>query len=69
MAPTPESEDELAGTEQPFVEHLMELRDRLLKAIIAVGVAAGVLFLIPGRANSTISSPRHWWPTCPRARR
>ncbi|MBZ0225025.1 MAG: twin-arginine translocase subunit TatC [Comamonas sp.] len=48
MAPTPESEDELAGTEQPFVEHLMELRDRLLKAIIAVGVAAGVLFLYPG---------------------
>ncbi len=48
MAPTPESEDELAGTEQPFVEHLIELRDRLLKAIIAVGVAAGVLFLYPG---------------------
>jgi len=48
MAPTPESEDELAGTEQPFVEHLMELRDRLLKAIIAAGVAAGVLFLYPG---------------------
>jgi len=48
MAPTTESEDELAGTEQPFVEHLMELRDRLLKAIIAVGVAAGVLFLYPG---------------------
>jgi len=48
MAPTPESEDELAGTEQPFVEHLMELRDRLLKAILAVAVAAGVLFLYPG---------------------
>ena len=48
MASTPESEDELAGTEQPFVEHLMELRDRLLKAILAVGVAAGVLFLYPG---------------------
>lgn len=48
MAPTPESEDELAGTEQPFVEHLMELRDRLLKAVLAVGVAAAVLFLYPG---------------------
>ena len=48
MAPTPESEDELAGSEQPFVEHLVELRDRLLKAVLAVGLAAGVLFLYPG---------------------
>ena len=33
----PNQEDELAGTEQPFVAHLVELRDRLIKAIIAVG--------------------------------
>jgi len=66
MAPTPESEDELAGTEQPFVEHLMELRDRLLKAIIAALPRAGprgCVSFIPGQAYSTISSPRHWWPT------
>ena len=48
MAQTPNSEDELAGTEQPFVEHLMELRDRLIKAVLAIGVVAGVLFLYPG---------------------
>jgi sec-independent protein translocase protein TatC len=41
-------EDELAGTEQPFVAHLVELRDRLIKAMIAVGVVAGALFLYPG---------------------
>jgi sec-independent protein translocase protein TatC len=41
-------EDELAGTEQPFVQHLMELRDRLIKAMLAVGVAAAVLALFPG---------------------
>jgi len=29
------SQDELAGTEQPFVQHLMELRDRLVRALIA----------------------------------
>ncbi len=40
--------DELAGTEQPFVAHLMELRDRLLRAIIAVGVCFGALALYPG---------------------
>ena len=39
----PDPEDELAGTEQPFVAHLMELRDRLIKALIAVAVVAGVL--------------------------
>ncbi|AMO23808.1 twin-arginine translocase subunit TatC [Ramlibacter solisilvae] len=41
-------EDELAGTEQPFVAHLVELRDRLIKAMIAVGVVASVLFFWPG---------------------
>ncbi|MBA4343433.1 MAG: twin-arginine translocase subunit TatC [Methylibium sp.] len=41
-------EDELAGTEQPFVSHLIELRDRLVKAFIAVGIAFCVLALYPG---------------------
>ena len=27
--PQPDKEDELAGTEQPFVAHLVELRDRV----------------------------------------
>jgi len=43
-----EPEDELAGTEQPFVAHLIELRDRLIKAIIAVGIAAALLAVWPG---------------------
>lgn len=41
-------EDELAGNEQPFVTHLIELRDRLLRALAAVGAAALVLALYPG---------------------
>jgi sec-independent protein translocase protein TatC len=41
-------EDELAGTEQPFVAHLIELRDRLLRAVIAVAVVAVALALYPG---------------------
>ena len=41
-------EDELAGTEQPFVSHLVELRDRLIRAFIAVGIAFGVLCIWPG---------------------
>ena len=47
-SPNTDPEDELAGTEQPFVAHLMELRDRLIKSIIAVAVVAGGLALYPG---------------------
>ena len=43
-------EDELAGTEQPFVQHLIELRDRLIRACIAVGVAVALLAIYPGPA-------------------
>ncbi len=46
-----ESKDELAGTEQPFVSHLIELRDRLVKALIAVGVVFAALCLWPGPAG------------------
>jgi sec-independent protein translocase protein TatC len=47
---TPQNDkpDELAGTEQPFVQHLMELRDRLIKAILAMGLMAAALALYPG---------------------
>jgi sec-independent protein translocase protein TatC len=41
-------EDELAGTEAPFVSHLIELRDRLIRSLIAVGIAFGALALWPG---------------------
>ena len=43
-------DDELAGTEQPFVSHLIELRDRLIRALVAVGVCAAVLMFWPGPA-------------------
>ena len=43
--------DELAGTEQPFVSHLIELRDRLVRSCIAVGVCFAVLMLWPGAAG------------------
>lgn len=50
MSTENQPQDELAGTEQPFVQHLMELRDRLVKAAIAVGIAMTVLALYPGPA-------------------
>ncbi|MBV8124103.1 MAG: twin-arginine translocase subunit TatC [Burkholderiaceae bacterium] len=41
-------QDELAGTEQPFVSHLMELRDRLIRALVAVAIGFGILCAYPG---------------------
>ena len=43
-------QDELAGTEQPFVQHLIELRDRIIKATLAIGIAALLLAIFPGPA-------------------
>lgn len=44
-------DDELAGTEAPFVSHLIELRDRLIRALIAVVVAFIALAVWPGPAG------------------
>jgi sec-independent protein translocase protein TatC len=43
--------DELDGTEQPFVSHLIELRDRLIRSCIAIGVCLAVLCFWPGPAE------------------
>ena len=46
--PQNSKEDELAGTEQPFVAHLVELRDRLIYCIIGIVIAVIVLAIWPG---------------------
>jgi sec-independent protein translocase protein TatC len=43
-----EPKDELEGSEAPFVSHLIELRDRLVRAVIAIGVGFAVLAIWPG---------------------
>ncbi|MBX3600061.1 MAG: twin-arginine translocase subunit TatC [Rubrivivax sp.] len=40
--------DELEGTEAPFVSHLIELRDRLIRSLIAIVAVFGVLCIWPG---------------------
>ena len=49
MSSNDDKPDELAGTEQPFVSHLIELRDRLIRAAIAVALCFGVLAVYPAR--------------------
>jgi len=48
MTDSPKKEDELAGSEQPFVQHLVELRDRMVKATLAIAVVAVALAAYPG---------------------
>src|SRR5659263_299687 len=43
--------DELAGTEQPFVTHLIELRDRLLRAVYGIAAVLAVLLFYPGPSH------------------
>jgi sec-independent protein translocase protein TatC len=51
MSTNSDKPDELEGTEQPFVSHLIELRDRLIRSCIAVGICFGVLAIWPGPAG------------------
>jgi sec-independent protein translocase protein TatC len=39
------------STEDSFISHLVELRDRLIRALLAVGVVFIVLFLYPGAST------------------
>ncbi len=48
MSRSNEKPDEMEGTEQPFVTHLIELRDRLIRACLAVGICFGALMFWPG---------------------
>ena len=42
------SEQDSAAPEESFISHLVELRDRLLRSLIAVGVVLGILCVYPG---------------------
>lgn len=48
MTDPEKQEDELAGSEQPFVQHLYELRDRLLYALYGIGAVLVVLLFFVG---------------------
>ena len=55
-----DKKDELAGTEAPFVSHLIELRDRLIRVVIAVGIAlrrAGALARPVGALYDLLAAP------------
>lgn len=45
------------GTEQPFISHLVELRDRLIRMLIAVGVMAVVLLPFANGLYAYVAAP------------
>lgn len=47
MTDSTNKEDELAGTEQPFVQHLVELRDRLMYSIAGLVICMVLLAIWP----------------------
>ena len=47
MSESQAPKDELEGTEQPFVSHLIELRDRLIRALLAVTLVFVALCVWP----------------------
>jgi sec-independent protein translocase protein TatC len=47
MTDATQKQDELAGTEQPFVQHLMELRDRLIYSLAGLVVCMILLAIWP----------------------
>jgi sec-independent protein translocase protein TatC len=45
LAPPENEEDELAGSEMPLLDHLIELRQRLIYSLVTVGVLCVVCFI------------------------
>src|SRR5690606_697790 len=50
-------EDELAGSEAPLLEHLIELRKRLIRCAIAIVVLMVVCFLFAGNIFDILLNP------------
>ncbi|MGH9450522.1 MAG: twin-arginine translocase subunit TatC [Terriglobia bacterium] len=55
--PSPDPEEQLNGKQMSFLEHLEELRKRLMRSIIAVVVAAAACFLFSNRLYGVLAKP------------
>src|SRR5262249_5545741 len=55
-----EDEKEIEATKAPLIEHLIELRSRLIKALIAFAVAFAVSFLFAKNIYNILVKPFVW---------
>ena len=57
---TPEDEDEVEQSKAPLLDHLIELRSRLIKALIAFAVCFGVCFFFAKQIYNILVWPFVW---------
>jgi sec-independent protein translocase protein TatC len=55
-----EEEKEIESTKAPLIEHLIELRARLIKALIALMIAFAVCFYFAGEIYNILTWPYMW---------
>ncbi|HWA19002.1 MAG TPA: twin-arginine translocase subunit TatC [Devosia sp.] len=58
--PPPIEEDELKGSEAPLLEHLVELRKRLIYSLIAIAVLFVLCFAVAGQIYDILLLPFKW---------
>lgn len=59
MTPTPEDEAALNATRAPLMEHLLELRTRLIWALVSFGVCFVICFAFAGPIFNFLTRPLH----------
>ena len=55
--PAPDPEEQLAGKQMSFLEHLEELRQRLLRAVVSLLVGFGICFYFAKNFYSVLERP------------
>ena len=59
ISPTPEDEAALEATKAPLMEHLIELRKRLVWGLLSFGVAFVICFALSGHIFDFLAEPLH----------
>ena len=55
-----DEEKEIEATKAPLMEHLIELRARLIKALVALGITVVVCFFFAKRIYNILTWPYCW---------
>lgn len=59
ITPTSEDEAELEATKAPLMEHLLELRSRLIWAVLSFGICFGISFAFAKQIFEFLTAPLH----------
>ena len=59
ISPTPEDEAALEATKAPLMEHLLELRSRLIWALVSFGICFALCFAFSKQIMMFLTEPLH----------